>query len=127
MKSRQLSWAMDSTTAESLADLLYEMGKDLMGKRNYELAIRWLERGYDVLGEQDLETLGPEAGELRLSIMQTMGTAFHAASEGCADTDFPLVQAYMKLRTAEAQCKAWDTLKLLETVHRSVHSTRNPR
>lgn len=72
-KSKQLSSGMDPSTAESLADLMYEIGRDLLGKRNYELAVRWLERAYDVLGEQDIEALGPEAGELRLGIMQTIG------------------------------------------------------
>lgn len=72
-KSKQLFSAMRSSTAESLADVMYEMGRDLLSKRNYELAVRWLERAYDVLGEQDMEVLGPEAGELRQGIMQTIG------------------------------------------------------
>ena len=66
--------AISPPTAENLADLMYEMGKDLLKKRNYELAVRWLERAYDVIGEQELEMLGPEAGELRLSIMQSIGS-----------------------------------------------------
>jgi TPR repeat protein len=78
-KSKQLSSEMNSSTAESLADLMYEMGRDMLRKRHYELAVRWLERAYDVLGEQDIEVLGPEAGELRLGIMQTIGLLpYHA-------------------------------------------------
>lgn len=65
--------ALTSATAESLADLLYEIGKGALEKRNYEAASRWLERAYDVLGEQDLEMLSPEVGELRLSTMQSIG------------------------------------------------------
>jgi hypothetical protein len=72
-KCKQLTCALTPSTAESLADLLYEIGKDLLGKRNYELGIRWLERAHDMLGEQDLEVLSAEAGELRLSIMQSIG------------------------------------------------------
>jgi TPR repeat protein len=52
---------------------MYEMGRDMLGRKNYELAIQWLERAYDILGEQELEMLGPEASELRLGIMQTIG------------------------------------------------------
>lgn len=72
-KSRQLDCAPNASTIENIADLLYEMGKDLLGKRNYELAVKWLERAYDVLGERNLEDLGPEIGELRLSIMHNIG------------------------------------------------------
>lgn len=61
------------STAENFTDLMYEMGKDLLRKRNYELAVRWLERAYDVISEQELEMLSSEAGELRLSIMQSIG------------------------------------------------------
>ncbi|KAF2190807.1 SPO22-domain-containing protein [Zopfia rhizophila CBS 207.26] len=96
-KSKQLNCEPQPSTAENMVDLLYEMGKDLLGKRNYELAVRWLERAHDVLGEQGLENLSPDAGELRLSIMQS------------------LVQAYMKLKSTEAQRRAWDLVNLLDT------------
>ncbi|KAJ4297875.1 Transcription factor [Kalmusia sp. IMI 367209] len=82
--------------SESVADLFYEMGKDLLGKHSYEAAIRWLERASDIIGEQNLEMLSSEAGELRLSIMQS------------------ITQAYMKLNTQEARTKAWHMVKLLE-------------
>ncbi|KAF1997925.1 SPO22-domain-containing protein [Amniculicola lignicola CBS 123094] len=95
-KSRQLRCALDPSAAESFADLLYEMGKDLLGKRNYEGSVRWLERAYDILGEQDLQMLSPEVSELRLSIMQS------------------IVQAYMKQKGPETQMRAWDIVKLLE-------------
>lgn len=72
-KCKQLDKALTHTTAENLADLLYEIGKDNLTKRAYELAIKWLERAYDVLGEQDMEMLSPEAGELRLSTMHSIG------------------------------------------------------
>ncbi|KAF2130996.1 SPO22-domain-containing protein [Dothidotthia symphoricarpi CBS 119687] len=97
VKCQQLVRVLTPTTAENLADLLYEIGKGALTKRNYELAVRWLERAYDVLGEQDLEMLSPEAGELRLSTMQS------------------LVHAHMKLKTPEAQDKAWHMVGLMET------------
>jgi hypothetical protein len=80
-KCKQLTSALTPTTAETLADLLYEIGKDALTKRNYEVAARWLERAYDVLGEQDLDMLSPEVGELRLSAMQSIGSVQHPWSE----------------------------------------------
>ncbi|ORY11635.1 meiosis protein SPO22/ZIP4 like-domain-containing protein [Clohesyomyces aquaticus] len=95
-KIQQSNLTAEPLLAESLADLFYEMGRDLLAKRSYDFAIRWLERAQDVLGEQDLEMLSSEAGELRLSAMQS------------------LVQAYMKLKNPEAQRKAGDMVKILE-------------
>lgn len=73
MKCKQLSRFLTAPLAESVADLLYEMGQDLLSKNDYEATTRWLERAYDILGEQSLETLSAEAGELKLSIMQSIG------------------------------------------------------
>lgn len=58
--------------AETLADLLYEMGKEMLEKKQYELAVRWLERAYDTVAEQDLERMSADAGELRLCIMSSL-------------------------------------------------------
>jgi hypothetical protein len=64
--------AYDSTSAEELADALYEIGKDIYAKKQYNVAVCWLERAYDALSEQELERLSDDAGELRLSIMQVL-------------------------------------------------------
>jgi len=72
-KCKQLTSSLTPSTAESLADLFYEIGKGMMKNHKYEPATRWLERACDVLGEQDIEVLSSEAGELRLSIMQSIG------------------------------------------------------
>lgn len=72
-KCKQLNRALTPSSAENLADLLYEIGKDSLTKRAYEVAIRWLERAYDVLGEQEMDMLSPEASELRLSTMHSIG------------------------------------------------------
>jgi tetratricopeptide (TPR) repeat protein len=84
-KCKQLTRSVTPSTAESLADLLYEMGKALLEKRNYELAVRWLERAYDVLSDQNIEMLSSEAGELRLSIMLSMGLYHSYIHAGRAD------------------------------------------
>lgn len=73
VKCRQMSANIGPKLVEDFADLLYYIGDGLLVKRNYELAVRWLEKAYDVLGEQDLEVLGPDAGELRLNIMRAVG------------------------------------------------------
>jgi hypothetical protein len=72
-KCKKLTNALTPNSAEPLADLLFEIGKDSLTKRNYETAIRWLERAYDTLGELDMEMLSPEASELRLSTMHSIG------------------------------------------------------
>ncbi|CAN9168411.1 unnamed protein product [Alternaria alternata] len=96
-KCKEFGKSFNATTTEQLADLLYEIGKAALAKRDYEIAARWLERAFDVLGEQDLDMLSPEIGELRLSIMQS------------------LVNAYMKTKTMETQEKAWQMMRLMET------------
>jgi hypothetical protein len=71
-KCKQFTDALTPRSAETLADLLYEIGKDSLKKNNHEAAICWLERAYDTLGEQNMELLSPEAGELRLSAMHSI-------------------------------------------------------
>jgi hypothetical protein len=73
-KCKQLEHALSPGSAEILADLFYEIGKDHVSRRAYETAIQWLERAYDVLGRQDMEMLSTEAGELRLSTIHGIGT-----------------------------------------------------
>ncbi|OAK98096.1 SPO22-domain-containing protein [Phaeosphaeriaceae sp. SRC1lsM3a] len=97
LKCKELKDALHPGTAEKLADLLYEIGKDSLNKRNYEAASRWLERAYDTLEEQEMELLSPEAGELRLCTMHG------------------IVQAQMNTKTIEAREKAWEMMKLMET------------
>ncbi|EUC48226.1 hypothetical protein COCMIDRAFT_87783 [Bipolaris oryzae ATCC 44560] len=97
IKCKQLMTTLAPATAEILADLLYEIGKGALAKRDYNLASRWLERAHDVFDGQDLEMLSPEVGELRLSIMQA------------------IVQAYVKIKTPETQDKSWQMVRLMET------------
>lgn len=68
---------LDSTTAEQLADLLFEVGKSLFHKEEYKKAVRWLERSKSILSSQDVFLLSPDAGELKLSIMHLLGNVGH--------------------------------------------------
>lgn len=63
---------------ENITDLFYEIGNDLLDKRNHESAVQWFERAYDILGAQEFETLSAEAVELRLSVMQSIGILLQA-------------------------------------------------
>jgi tetratricopeptide (TPR) repeat protein len=90
--------SFNSNTAESLADVLYEMGKDLFQKQQYQLAVKWLERSLEVLNGQELDRLSIDASELRTSIMQT------------------LIKALLSVKDAKAVEKAQNLVSLLEGV-----------
>lgn len=61
---------LDPSTAESLADLLFEMGRELLGRKQFDLAVKWLDRAFAVLNSQELDRLSSDASELRTSIIQ---------------------------------------------------------
>lgn len=65
----------DPSTAESLADVLFEMGTDLLAKQQYPMAVKWLERADEVLNGQELDLLSVDAEELRKSILQSLTKA----------------------------------------------------
>ena len=67
-----LKW-LDPATAQDIADLLYEIGKESFRKQEHEIAVKWLERAYDVLSTQSLERLSFNAGDLRMNILHDLG------------------------------------------------------
>lgn len=71
-KSISSQHLFEPQTAESLADVFYEMGKDLLGKKDYQLATKWLDRSYNVLSQQELDKLSFDANELRTSIIESL-------------------------------------------------------
>ncbi|KAI1449599.1 SPO22-domain-containing protein [Annulohypoxylon stygium] len=87
----------DHTSAENLADSLFEIGKDLTEKKNFPLAVKWLERAYEAINIQDLEQLSREAIELRLAISQA------------------LVRSYLDLGTTEGFQKAENHVCYIES------------
>lgn len=68
-------------TVENLADILYELGKDLLGKKQYGIAATWLDRAYAILNDQVLDRLSIDASELRISIIQSLVKALLALQE----------------------------------------------
>ena len=81
---------LDPNTTENLADLLFEMGRELLKKKQFALAVKWLDRAYEVLSSQALDKLSIDASELRTSIIQSSVKALvavqnHEAMERAAD------------------------------------------
>lgn len=95
-KSMKAKHIFDPGTAESLADVLYEMGKDLLVKQKYEMAVKWLERAGEVLDGQELDRLSMDALELRNSILQS------------------LTKALLAMKNPEAAARARGLVTLLE-------------
>ncbi|KAI1106803.1 SPO22-domain-containing protein [Jackrogersella minutella] len=87
----------DPVSAENLADSLFEIGKDLTLKKNFPLAVKWLERAYEFINAQNLEQLSREAIELRLATSQA------------------LVRAYLSLDTTDGLQKAENHVCYIES------------
>lgn len=71
-KSESLRQQLDPSAAESLADTLFEVGKDLLDKNDFTMATKWLERAYEFLNSRELEQLSRDTIELRLAISQSL-------------------------------------------------------
>ncbi|KAL8397435.1 hypothetical protein RB594_004238 [Gaeumannomyces avenae] len=68
--------SLDHNSAESLAEVLYEIGRDLaMVKRDFPMASKWLKRSNDIISSQSIGQLSAEGVGLRLSIFQAHITA----------------------------------------------------
>ncbi|KAF2403591.1 SPO22-domain-containing protein [Trichodelitschia bisporula] len=91
--------AADPLLAEEIADIAYEVGKDLISKKNFPAAVSWLEKSYDLLAEQEPGRLSDNAMELGMSVMQQ------------------LVKALISMKTPEALAKAGDTANRLDAVY----------
>jgi len=64
--------SLDPRHAENLCDALFEIGRSLLQKEEFELAAKWLERSYNVIDGQDLENLSRSGIELRLTVLQAL-------------------------------------------------------
>ncbi|KAK0108478.1 hypothetical protein ONS95_003281 [Cadophora gregata] len=80
-KSMAAKHIFDPGTAESLADVLYKIGRDLLAKQKYDMAVKWLERAGEVLDGQELDRLSMDAIELRNSILQSLTKSLLAMKE----------------------------------------------
>lgn len=87
----------DPVDAERFTDLLYEIGRDLLERKRYEEAVKWLERAHHLLIEQNVEKLSCDAEDLKLSVTSS------------------LVKALLGLQKEDARSKASDLIDLLQT------------
>jgi len=88
---------VDPVEAERFTDLLYEIGHDLLERKHYEDAAKWLERAYDILTNQNAEKLSSDAEDLKLSVTSS------------------LVKALLRLQEEGARAKASDLIELVQT------------
>jgi hypothetical protein len=97
-KSADLRQRLDPTSAEDLTDVLFEIGKSLLQRNDFSMAVKWLDRAYTFLDSQDLESLTREAIELQLAISQA------------------LIRAFLGMNTPESIAKAESHVAYLESV-----------
>ncbi|RFU28018.1 hypothetical protein B7463_g8334, partial [Scytalidium lignicola] len=95
-KSASYKRILDPDTAESLADTLYEIGKDLLIKKQYQLAAKWLDRALDIFNSQELDRLSIDSSELRISVIQS------------------LIKSLLGFQDQEASARAGNLVDLLE-------------
>ncbi|KAL8874515.1 MAG: hypothetical protein Q9174_000153 [Haloplaca sp. 1 TL-2023] len=88
--------AVEAVLAENLADLLFEIGRDQAAKRQYSMAVRWLEKARDVLVRQQPEELGNDA-------MDVMSCVLHTT-----------VHVLLKEPSEDNRVKAWSIIHELE-------------
>ncbi|KAI0161279.1 SPO22-domain-containing protein [Xylariaceae sp. FL1272] len=87
----------DIASVEKLSDALFEIGKHLAGKKNYPLAVKWLERSYEWINSRDIELLSRDTIELRLAVSQC------------------LIQVYIDIRTPDSLKKAENHIAYIES------------
>ncbi|KAI8266069.1 hypothetical protein K4K58_010374 [Colletotrichum sp. SAR11_239] len=87
---------LDPGSAELLTEVLFEIGKDFSKKGDFKMAVKWLERAYDIINSQELDRLPRDALELRLSVCQAH------------------IHALLGMNTPEASQKAHDLVSYVE-------------
>ncbi|KAI8294264.1 Transcriptional regulator [Colletotrichum sp. SAR11_240] len=87
---------LDPSSAELLTEVLFEIGKDFSKKGDFKMAVKWLERAYDIINSQELDRLPRDALELRLSVCQAH------------------IHALLGMNTSEASQKAHDLVSYVE-------------
>lgn len=87
---------LDPSSAEELADTLFEIGNSQVAESKWSDAIPWLEKAHDILAGQSLEVLSSDAGELQISIMHSMA------------------RALVNQRDHGSRTKAWNIIRELE-------------
>ncbi len=68
----------DARTAETVADLLFNVGKDLSLRKDTAMAVKWLGRAHETIYCADVEELSREGIELRVAVTEALVTALLA-------------------------------------------------
>lgn len=71
-KARGAGITLGPHVAERLADVVFEIGRDMRTKKQYDMAETWLERAHETISSCDLEHLNRDALVLRTAILQTL-------------------------------------------------------
>ncbi|KAI5818162.1 meiosis protein SPO22/ZIP4 like-domain-containing protein [Pyronema omphalodes] len=61
--------------AEYTATTAYEIGNEMLGQKNYGMAVKWLERAHDILSRMEPLFLSEAGSELRLPVAHKLATA----------------------------------------------------
>lgn len=67
-KTEVLRPHLDAASAEMMADTLRHIGTDLFSKSDYQLAVKWLKRAYDIITSQDPEHVSAQGLQNRIAI-----------------------------------------------------------
>ncbi|KAI5927886.1 meiosis protein SPO22/ZIP4 like-domain-containing protein [Camillea tinctor] len=96
-KIESLKHKLDPTSAEPIADSLFEIGRGLLARDDAARAVKWLERAYELINSQELGNLSRGGIELRLAISQA------------------LIQAYLDTNTPEGVRNAENHVAFIES------------
>lgn len=115
-KSESLRQQLNPTSAESLSDALFEIGSDLLQKKDFVMAVKWLARAHEFINSLELDQLSRDAIELRLSISQ----AFIHALLGLDTSDgFQRAESHVAFIESEIGDKLVVLLLRLEILQRA--------
>ena len=129
---------LESSSAEELADLLFEIGHSQSKKKQWAEALLWLEKAHNILLGRSQDLLSSDAGELRISVMHSMARALlNLESDGSRDKAWTifreleldcgnrLVILLLKLDifATDASHSAQDYCDILHKIVRTVHLT----
>ena len=90
---------LEPSSAEGLADTLFEIGNSQVTELKWSEAIPWLEKAHDILAGQSLEVLSSDAGELQISVMHSMARALINQQDQGSRT-----KAWNIIRELEIEC-----------------------
>ena len=88
---------LDARLAESLADTFFDIGRAFLPKKEFQMAVKWLERAYEAIDGQEIDKLSRDGIELRLIILQAY------------------IQALVGTKTRENLMKAEECVAFVET------------